>query len=177
MAYCGKYDRVMLVVPSYRKSHYEYAGLPAGLGYISEALETSGIGQEVVDMRLGYPYTHLKKRIRQFKPKLIGFSLMSFRYKEHYALMDRVKKDFPDIKITGKLAKKDMKIISQKRERTLPNFFPQQPNNEDVFLEEKRFKGMLGSKIDNTFIPYSKYSFKKKEMKKFETKQHTTIHF
>ena len=93
------YKRVLLLVPGYKKSHYEYAGLPAGGGYISEALDREGIDQEVVDMRLGYSYRQLKKRIRSFKPDLIGVSMMSFRHKDHYSLIEKIKSDFNDVSI------------------------------------------------------------------------------
>ena len=82
------YKRVLLLVPGYKKSHYEYAGLPAGVGYISEALDCAGIDQKIVDMRLGYSYAQLKKRIEDFNPDLIGASMMSFRHKDHYELLD-----------------------------------------------------------------------------------------
>jgi anaerobic magnesium-protoporphyrin IX monomethyl ester cyclase len=96
------FNRILLLMPGYRKSHYEYAGMPAGLGYVSESLLRSGFdSQVVVDMRLGYDYGHLAKVIRQFKPDIIGASLMSFRHKDHYALLERIKKDFPDVKIAA----------------------------------------------------------------------------
>lgn len=88
-----RYKRVLLVRPSYKRSHYEYAGLPAGLGYVSEALDNANIEQEVVDMFLGYNYSHLKKRLKEFKPDLVGITMMSFRHKDHYALADKIKQD------------------------------------------------------------------------------------
>jgi radical SAM superfamily enzyme YgiQ (UPF0313 family) len=94
-----RYNRVLLVIPGYKGSHYEYAGLSAGVGYISEALASLGVEQCLVDMRLGYGYGYLKKRIESFKPNLIGVSMMSFRYKDHYALLDRIKSDFSHVDI------------------------------------------------------------------------------
>ena len=93
------YRRVLLVVPGYKGSHYEYAGLPAGMGYVSEALDRAGIEQEVVDMRLGYGYAYLKKRIQAFGPDLIGATMMSFRHKDHYDLLEKIRGDFKDIDI------------------------------------------------------------------------------
>lgn len=89
------YNRVLLIRPDYKGSHYEYVGLPAGLGFISEALDREGIRQEVVDMLLGYDYSYLKRRIQSFNPDLIGINLMSFRYKDHYGLLKKIKADFP----------------------------------------------------------------------------------
>jgi len=99
MASKGPYRRVLLIVPGYRDSHYEYAGLPAGMGYVSEALDKAGVEQEVVDMRLGYGWRHLSARIRSFRPDLIGATMMSFRYKDNYALLEKIKEEFPGMDI------------------------------------------------------------------------------
>ncbi|MEW6407136.1 MAG: radical SAM protein [Patescibacteria group bacterium] len=93
------YKKILLLRPNYRESHYEYTGLPAGIGYISEALDKAGIPQEVVDMSLGYNYTYLKRRIEKFNPDMLGVSLMSFRYKDHYVLINKIKDDFKNLKI------------------------------------------------------------------------------
>jgi len=95
-------EKILLLMPGYRKSHYEYAGLPAGLGYVSESLSRAGfISQKIVDMRLGYDYRQLVKIIKQFRPDIVGASLMSFRHKDHYRLLEDIKKVFPDIKIAA----------------------------------------------------------------------------
>lgn len=96
-----RYEKVLLIRPGYKHSHYEYAGLPAGLGYISEALDRAEIEQEIVDMFLGDSYLQLKKRIRLFKPDLIGITMMSFRYKDHYRLLDKLKSEFKNIHIVA----------------------------------------------------------------------------
>lgn len=93
------YKKVLLLVPGYKGSHYEYAGLPAGMGYVSEALDRVGIEQEVVDMRLGHDYQYLKKRIKSFSPDIIGATMMSFRHKDHYDLLDKIKSEFSEIDI------------------------------------------------------------------------------
>ncbi|MBI4982298.1 MAG: radical SAM protein [Candidatus Omnitrophica bacterium] len=92
---------MMLLRPEYKQSHYEYVGLPTGLGYISESLAKNNIVQEVVDMLLGYDYACLKERIIVFKPDLIGINMMSFRFKDHYALLEKIKKDFPGVHIVA----------------------------------------------------------------------------
>lgn len=103
MSFKSGYKRVLLLVPGYRDSHYEYTGLPAGMGYLSEALLGAGIEHEVMDMRLGYGFAHLRKKIRSFRPDLIGATMMSFRYRDNYALLSRIKEEFPgtDIVLGG----------------------------------------------------------------------------
>ena len=89
-----KFKRVLLVRPNYRESHYEYAGLPTGLGYVSEALFGNSIEHKIVDMCLEHSESILFAIIESFKPDLIGMSMMSFKYKDHYALADNIKKRF-----------------------------------------------------------------------------------
>lgn len=73
----------------------------AGLGYIAEALKSEGFEYDVLDMSLGYAYKHLRMRIEQFKPELVGVSMMSYRYKDTYGILAKVKKDFPGIGIVA----------------------------------------------------------------------------
>lgn len=93
------YKRILLIRPDYQDSHYEYTGLPAGLGYISEALERAGIEHKVFDMSLNRKKEQLQKCISIFKPELIGISMMSFKYKDHYALADFIKEKNPCIEV------------------------------------------------------------------------------
>ncbi|MDP3791515.1 MAG: radical SAM protein [Candidatus Omnitrophota bacterium] len=95
------YKRVLLIRPNYKQSHYEYVGLPAGLGYISESLKKGKIAHKVFDMSLGYSNRDLLESISSFNPDLIGISMMSFKYRDHYALADFIKDSFKNIKIVA----------------------------------------------------------------------------
>ncbi len=101
MKYINAYKRVLLIRPDYKQSHYEYAGLPAGLGYISEALIKGGVEHKILDMSLDHSNKDLLACISSFKPDLIGISMMSFRYKDHYALADSIKNNFKGIGIVA----------------------------------------------------------------------------
>lgn len=96
-----RFKKILLIRPDYSRSHYEYAGLPTGLGYISEVLCKNGIENEIVDMSLGESESDLMGRIGSFKPDLIGISMMSFRYKDHYALADAIKNRFGNCAIVA----------------------------------------------------------------------------
>ena len=93
-----RYKRTLLVNPPYRGSRVR-AVFCAGLGYIAETLKTSGFEYDVLDMSLGYGYRRLKKKINEFKPDLIGISMMTYRYKETYGLIKKIKGDYPQISI------------------------------------------------------------------------------
>jgi len=81
--------------------------IPVGLGYIAEALSREGIEAEVFDMAFmdqglkGYDTPDLLKKIKDDRPDLIGFSLMTLRHKAHYAVITKVKEKFPEITIVA----------------------------------------------------------------------------
>ena len=93
-----KYNKVLFVSPP---SNSRYGGLrvPAGIGYLAQALFNEEIDYGYVDMRIGYSYNYLSKVIKSLKPDLIGVSMITLGYKHTYKLIDTIKKDFPDIDI------------------------------------------------------------------------------
>lgn len=92
------YNRILLINPPYTGARVKVV-FSAGLGYIAEILKNSGFEYDVLDMSLGYTIKHLKERIVSFKPDLIGISMMTYRYKETYALIRNIKKNYPDLHI------------------------------------------------------------------------------
>jgi radical SAM superfamily enzyme YgiQ (UPF0313 family) len=93
------YSKVFLIKPGYKGSYYKYRDLPIGLGYISEALNRNGIDNCCYDLHLNSKLSRLIRAIGDFKPDLIGLSLMSFGFKDHYKLIERIKKNFPQVPI------------------------------------------------------------------------------
>ena len=93
-----RFNSVLLVSPP---SSSRYGGLrvPAGIGYIAQALHDQDIDYEYVDMRIGYGFEYLKKKASRFKPDLIGISMITLEYKNTYALIARIKNEFPGSKI------------------------------------------------------------------------------
>jgi len=94
-----RYKRVLLVMPHYINTFYKTIHFPAGLGYISEALNQANIENKVFDMLLGYSEEDLMKRIAEYKPDLIGVSMMTFGYLYNYNLFKKIKAGFRDIPI------------------------------------------------------------------------------
>ena len=95
-----RYSRVLLITPPV-KVDLGAIRPSIGLGYISEILTQNGIEHEVLDMLLGYSWRDLDENIRRFKPDLIGVSLFSNRYKAAYAILEAVKKEYPDITVVA----------------------------------------------------------------------------
>lgn len=94
-----RFNRVLLIKPFFRYSHYDNVHLMAGLAYISEALGKAAIPNIVVDIGLGYDVTDLEKRISKFQPALIGITFLSFGFRGTFSLIAGIKKSFPQIPI------------------------------------------------------------------------------
>ncbi len=92
-----RFSKVLLVSPP-SSSYLGAARPPQNLGYLAQALLDSNIEYDVLDMRLGYKFKHLVKKIESFGPQLIGISLVSLLYKKSYELIRNIKNLYPNMK-------------------------------------------------------------------------------
>lgn len=95
-----RFERVLLVNPP---SDAEWRGIRPhiGLGYLAETLAANGIQYDVMDMNLKYTFRHLRRKIDEFKPDLIGLPLLTLEYQKQYQLIHDIKREYPKIKIIG----------------------------------------------------------------------------
>ena len=71
-----------------------------GLGYLSEALIRNGIDHELFDMNnIIETYQELKKKLKAYKPTVIGMTMVTPGYIRGYDLIKKLKKDFSKAKI------------------------------------------------------------------------------
>lgn len=93
-----RYERVLFVIP---KCDAEWKGIRPhlGIGFLAETLKNEGILYDVIDMNLGHPFKHLKRKIDEFKPDLIGMPLISLQYLNYYTLISKLKELYPNIHI------------------------------------------------------------------------------
>ena len=91
-------DRVLLVHPP---SNTEWRAIVphTGQAYIAQTLFEEGIEYDVLDMNLGHNAANLMKRIRDFRPDLVGMSLLSMEYRKFYHLLSEVKRRYPEVKL------------------------------------------------------------------------------
>ena len=94
-------NRILLINANYPRSHYDYLNLPVGLGYISETLSRNRIEHKIFDLGLGGGYRSLREKILYFKPDLIGYSMMSFRYRNNYEIISKIKSEFSSLTIVA----------------------------------------------------------------------------
>ncbi|MBU1727278.1 MAG: radical SAM protein [Candidatus Omnitrophica bacterium] len=90
-----KIKRVLLLVPRYEKSRYRPV-LNAGIGYVAEALNKAGIDYKYLDMGFFDSQNKLQTLLKGYRPDLVGISMLTFRYKNHYELARHIKEISPD---------------------------------------------------------------------------------
>jgi len=91
-----KYEKVLFIIP---RSDADWRGVRPhlSLGYLAEALVDAGIQYDIIDMNLGYRFKNLREKIDEFRPDLIGISVISLRYLKFYQLLSQIKKLYPDV--------------------------------------------------------------------------------
>jgi len=95
-----RFNRVLFINPH---SQGEWRGIRPhiGLGYLAEAVNDVGIEHGIIDMNLGYGLFELKRKIEEFKPDLIGITLLTLEYKKFYKLIADIKLAYPNVKIAA----------------------------------------------------------------------------
>jgi len=93
-----RFKRVLLVSPP---SNSRYGGLrvPAGIGHIAQSLYDHSIDYEYVDLRIKYTFKDLRRKISEFKPDLVGISMITLGYESAYQMISNIKKLLPESKI------------------------------------------------------------------------------
>ncbi|MCX5806892.1 MAG: radical SAM protein [Proteobacteria bacterium] len=97
-----RFKRVLFIYPDYPDNHYggKSSHPPVGIGYIAEYLKRTDVDTATIDLGLQLPSSIFYKRLDEFKPDLIAISLMTFRYKHHYALIKNIE-SYADIPIAA----------------------------------------------------------------------------
>ncbi len=68
-----------------------------GIAQLAAVLQENKADVKILDMRLGYSFADLRKVIEEYKPDLVGFTLIATRIKMCYAMIDKVKELYPQI--------------------------------------------------------------------------------
>jgi len=93
------FKRVLLVNPAHPFAEWRGLSPHIGQAYLAQTLLENAIQYDVLDMNLGYKFKHLRQKIRDFRPDLIGISLISFGHKGIYSLASEIKMADPTTKI------------------------------------------------------------------------------
>jgi len=93
-----KFKKVLLVFPAFDSDTGSSRPSPS-IGYLAQTLEDNKIEYDVMDMMLGYSFKELKDKVASFKPDLIGLTLFTLHHRAVYAMLEKLRSTFPDIKI------------------------------------------------------------------------------
>lgn len=94
--------KIMLVYPKDIAENY-FAKRPVmGIAYVGTMLQNAGHNVMLVDMRLkGYNLKKFKELLIEFKPDIVGFSLVALSLDQGYELMKIVKQKTPALVVVG----------------------------------------------------------------------------
>jgi len=96
-----RFKRILLCTPVL-PGRYGWPAAPyTATGYLSEFLKRNGFETDVIDIRLGYGLKEFKKKIEQFKPDLVGMTIMSYHRDIAYKLLEGIKSPDYNIIIGG----------------------------------------------------------------------------
>lgn len=179
-----RFKKVLFVPVAYYRSVYKPGDVPdLGLGYVAEYLVQNGVEYDVLDLNLGYSFDDLKQKIAVFKPDLIGITMKSYRYKDSYALIQKIKNAFPELKIVvgaAHISVQKQKVLEdcpaidfgvvKEGEETLLELCQGKPLNEIqglVYREGKKtlYNGDRSFRRDFESLPWPRYE--KFELKKY----------
>jgi len=100
-----RYKKAFLIQPFYKERHYHFAYLPVGMGYIAEYLKENGIEYDFLDMNMDlgarYSFSYLTRRIKEFGPDLIAVGMFTYRHRDAFALIGKLKRVFANVKIAA----------------------------------------------------------------------------
>lgn len=93
------FKRLLLVNPAHPFAEWRGLSPHIGQAYLAQTLLENSVDYDVLDMNLSYKFKHLRQKIHDFRPDLIGISLISFGHKAIYSLASKIKMVDPTTKI------------------------------------------------------------------------------
>ena len=94
----SEFKRVLLVFPTFESDTGSSRPSPS-IAYIAQRLDDYGIEFDILDMMLGYRFDDLDRKISEWKPDLVGFTMFTLHHRSVYSLIGMVKTKYPGIAI------------------------------------------------------------------------------
>lgn len=85
-----RYNRVLLVLPAFESDTGSSRPSPS-LGYLGQSLSDAAISYDIMDMKLGYGFKDLIKKIAQFKPDIVGFTVFTLHHRTVFKMIEKLK--------------------------------------------------------------------------------------
>ena len=94
-----RYPRALFVTPAYPGGFFGGVRPPLGIAYVEETVADAGVITSAVDMNATRGTAYLQRKIAEFRPDIIGLTMMTYQYATTYALIGSIKSWFPAITI------------------------------------------------------------------------------
>ncbi len=94
-----KYKRILFIRASLETAWVGAVNPPIGIAYLIAALKEHGCECKTIDTMVGITPDLILDEINTFKPELIGVSMLTFRYKDTYSLIRKIKEGFSNLPI------------------------------------------------------------------------------
>lgn len=91
-----KISRVLFIIPPRVETLGNVRPSPA-VAYLSEFLESNGIETRLLDLTIKDNNQLIEREIKGFSPQLIGYPMFTYKYKYTYDLINKLKREYPDI--------------------------------------------------------------------------------
>ncbi|MBI4287980.1 MAG: radical SAM protein [Chloroflexi bacterium] len=96
------FKRVLFCVPESPNIDKDPPQIPhIGFGYLMEVLDQHHIENDVIDMRLGYKFADVKKKLDSFKPDLVGVTMWTYYHELAYDLVKKLKAEGYTVVVGG----------------------------------------------------------------------------
>lgn len=138
--------KIFLIIPDAKGVLAKPTNPHIGTAYLAAVLLKHGHHVNVLDMRFGYKYKYLIKKLKKFNPDFIGITSTSVEYKKAYDLIEKLKRDKFKVIIGGPHASVMLKKIL---EETKADYAIKREGEETIidFLNKpdkpKQVKGLI----------------------------------
>ena len=94
-----KYKKVLFIRASLATAWVGAVSPPIGIAYLVEALKKHGCECKTIDTALGVGMEEVYAAIDEFAPDIIGISMLTYKYRETYRMIESIKQRYPDKKV------------------------------------------------------------------------------
>ena len=94
-----KYNKVLFIRASLATAWVGAISPPIGIAYMVEALKKHGCECKTVDTAIGSSREEIYAAIDKFAPDIVGVSMLTYKYRETYLMIEAIKKRYPKIPV------------------------------------------------------------------------------
>lgn len=93
-----RYAKALFVTPDYPGRYFGGVRPPVGPGYVEEFVAANGVATDAVDLNVDGK-RRLDRKIREFRPDVLGFTMMTYQYLSTFEIIADLKRRFPAIPV------------------------------------------------------------------------------